>query len=95
MNENVRIANMTWMEYDHLVKETVPVVMVPVGAVEQHRPHLPLATDTLVPTAVCERVAGQTGSQVAPPITCGYKSMPSGTGSHWQRKRASTLREVG
>ena len=67
MNENVRIANMTWMEYDHLVKETVPVVMVPVGAVEQHRPHLPLATDTLVPTAVCERVAGQTGSQVAPP----------------------------
>ena len=84
MNENVLVANMTWMEYDHLIKETSPVVMVPVGAVEQHGPHLPLTTDTLVPTAVCERVARRTSNLVAPPITYGYKSTPrSGGGQHF------------
>jgi mycofactocin precursor peptide peptidase len=52
------------------------LVLVPVGSVEQHGPHLPLATDTMVADAVC-RMAGErldvTGARVlvAPPLSYG------------------------
>jgi mycofactocin precursor peptide peptidase len=45
----------------------VPVLLVPVGAVEQHGPHLPLGTDTVVATTV----AGRAGLPVTPPIAFG------------------------
>jgi creatinine amidohydrolase len=34
-----------------------PVVLLPIGSTEQHGPHLPLETDTVVATAVAEAVA--------------------------------------
>jgi creatinine amidohydrolase len=35
----------------------VPVLLLPVGAVEPHGPHAPLGTDSVISTAICERVA--------------------------------------
>lgn len=34
-----------------------PVLLLPVGAVEPHGPHAPLATDELISTGMCERAA--------------------------------------
>ena len=34
------------------------IVVQPIGAVEQHGPHLPLDTDSAAVTAICERAAG-------------------------------------
>jgi creatinine amidohydrolase len=50
------------------------VGLVPVGAVEQHGPHLPTGTDTIVATALCEAVSSATGAPVLPsiPVTCSY-----------------------
>src|SRR3990170_4885086 len=48
-----------------------PVVLLRVGAVEQHGPHLPLGADTIQPLHVLERVAAKTGAIVAPPIPYG------------------------
>lgn len=48
-----------------------PVVLLPVGAVEQHGPHLPLGADTIQPLHVLERVAAKTGAILAPPIPYG------------------------
>lgn len=53
-----------------------PLVLVPVGSTEQHGPHLPLATDTViaraVARAVCDRVcAGGTAAVVAPSVAYG------------------------
>jgi len=48
-----------------------PVLLLPVGAVEQHGPHLPIGADILQPMHVLERVAGRTGALIAPPIPYG------------------------
>jgi creatinine amidohydrolase len=49
---------------------TRPLLLVPVGSCEQHGPHLPLAADTIIASALCERVAAlAAGTIVAPPLT--------------------------
>lgn len=52
------------------------VAFVPVGACEQHGPHLPLGTDLLVvehvASAVAARLAGQLDVVVAPSVAVGY-----------------------
>jgi creatinine amidohydrolase len=84
MTENVRICELNWMEYERRLREEAPVVMLPVGSLEQHGPHLPMNCDSLIPTAICESVAAETGGLVAPTITYGYKSQPkSGGGNHF------------
>ena len=46
-----------------------PLLLVPVGSCEQHGPHLPLATDTLIATAICDAIAQRhTTCVVAPAI---------------------------
>jgi creatinine amidohydrolase len=50
------------------------VGLVPVGAVEQHGPHLPTGTDTIIATALCELVSERCGAPVLPaiPVGCSY-----------------------
>lgn len=51
-----------------------PLVLVPVGSLEQHGPHLPLDTDTVIADAVAHRVADRldrTDVLVAPPVVYG------------------------
>ncbi|MFC7404739.1 mycofactocin biosynthesis peptidyl-dipeptidase MftE [Georgenia alba] len=53
-----------------------PVVLLPVGSTEQHGPHLPLDTDTVVAEAVATALAKRAGATgidvvVAPPIAYG------------------------
>src|ERR687897_3155758 len=43
-------------------------VIVPVGATEQHGPHLALITDVLIPQEIARRVAPTVGAVVAPPV---------------------------
>ena len=48
------------------------LVLVPVGSVEQHGPHLPLDTDTVIADAVTRGVAARLpGAWVAPPLSYG------------------------
>jgi mycofactocin precursor peptide peptidase len=62
-----RLATATWPELP-----ARPLVVVPLGAVEQHGPHLPLATDALVAGAVAEyAVPALDGALLAPPLPYG------------------------
>lgn len=64
----MKLADLTWPEVDGR-----PLVLVPVGSIEQHGPHLPLDTDTTIAIAVAEAVARELGSDVlvAPPLSYG------------------------
>jgi len=56
------------------VKETVEankVIILPVGSVEEHGPHLPLCTDSIQPEYIALEVAKKTDSLVASPLKYG------------------------
>jgi creatinine amidohydrolase len=65
----VRLDELTSADVARLRRK--PVVLLPVGAVEQHGPHLPLGADILQPMHVLERVAAKTGALLSPPIPYG------------------------
>ncbi len=79
----VLIGDMTWTDYVARLKSD-PVIILPVGSLEQHGPHSPLATDTIIPIEIGKAVAARIGALVAPAIAYGYKSMPrTGGGNHF------------
>jgi creatinine amidohydrolase len=47
------------------------VCLMPVGATEQHGPHLPTGTDTIIATRLCDEVSGRTGALVLPALSLG------------------------
>ena len=78
------LENMSWTDYRDLITQKKPPILVPVGSIEQHGPHLPLATDSLIPAAICREVAARTGAVVAATLSYGARSTPrSGGGQHF------------
>jgi creatinine amidohydrolase len=49
-------------------------VIVPIGATEQHGPHAPLSTDTIVSEEVAIRLAVRTGALVAPALPVSFSA---------------------
>jgi creatinine amidohydrolase len=58
-----------WPDVEQVTRR---LLVVPVGSLEQHGPHLPLDTDTRIATAVaCRACAGRPGVAVAPAFAIG------------------------
>src|SRR5699024_7257262 len=49
------IAEMTWYEVEHAAKAGA-ILLWPIGVIEQHGPHLPIATDIYLPTDRVRRI---------------------------------------
>ena len=79
MAESVFLAELTWPEFEAKAKAGT-TVFLPLGATEQHGPHMAMNVDVVLPTAVCERVARNIGGLVAPTLPYGYKSQPRSGG---------------
>jgi creatinine amidohydrolase len=78
----VHMNRMSWQHY----RERLPKapVFLPIGALEQHGPHLPLGTDALLATAIAAGAVAAVGGIVAPVLAYGYKSQPKcGGGQHF------------
>ena len=69
------MADLTWEEFRD--RAAASVVLLPLGAVEQHGPQLPLDTDTVIPAALCLALADRLPAIVAPSFAYGYKSQPN------------------
>jgi creatinine amidohydrolase len=57
----VHLSDARWPELGH------PLLVVPVGSCEQHGPHLPLGTDSVVATALAEGLAARRADTVVAP----------------------------
>ncbi len=75
MPHKVRLGDYTWPEVEALLAAD-PVVVVPVGAFEQHGHHLPLRVDAHLSGTTCEAAAAQAArahpTVVTPTVWTGY-----------------------
>jgi len=69
---------MTWEDYQSEIDDGI--LILPVGATEQHAKHLPLGVDSIITENIALSLADRIGALVAPTLTYGYKSQPSSGG---------------
>jgi len=74
-----RLADMTWPEVAAAVAAGATTVILPLGATEQHGPHLPLGTDTIRAVALADRVAARLPmALIAPALPVGCSDEHAG-----------------
>ncbi len=72
----MRLGAMSWTTLGERLEQGPLDVMIPLGALEQHGPHLPLDTDALIAEAVADRAALQAGECAVVPC------LPVGASHH-------------
>ena len=65
----------SWYDYQDKIKNQ-HILIIPIGATEQHGPHLPLGVDAMLAKAFSLALAKQINGVVAPTLNYGYKSLP-------------------
>jgi creatinine amidohydrolase len=75
----MNLHEITWKEFESFVKKD-GVIAIPIGSTEQHGPHLPLGTDTIVVSEIAKKLAEKIDIVVMPPVTWGYKPQPGSSG---------------
>ncbi|MGH9429718.1 MAG: creatininase family protein, partial [Terriglobia bacterium] len=65
----------TWPEMAEVVKKQ-PVVVLPIGSVEDHGPHLPLDTDNFLIWSICEEAARRADGNILlmPQVPYGFET---------------------
>ena len=58
-------------EFRKSIKSKKPTIIIPVGSIEQHGPHLPISTDSDIVTEIASRLAKKCGFIVFPTINYG------------------------
>lgn len=62
MTDSIRLQDMTWKEVERIIETSGKTIILPFGSTEQHGPHLPVGTDTMV-------AATRIGSSWTGPLT--------------------------
>lgn len=65
------IEKLTYVEVKELIERGMDLVTLPIGTVEAHGRHLPLATDVMIPVNIAEKLADAVDSLIAPPVNYG------------------------
>ena len=90
------LGRLSFREIEEAVKER-PILLIPLGTVEQHGPHLPVNADNMVAGYVALRVAERANAVVAPGINYGCSDVFrnfAGTISIGQDTLARLLEEI-
>ena len=92
----VELGRLSWKEVAAILPLN-PVILIPVGTVEQHGPHMPVNADNMVADFVARRTAEATGAYMIPAINYGvsalFRNFP-GTFSVQPETLTSVLRDV-
>jgi creatinine amidohydrolase len=65
--KKVTLQDMTWREIAEALDDGFDTVIVMVGSIEQHGPHLPISTDSIIADELGKRVAHKLGNALAAP----------------------------
>jgi creatinine amidohydrolase len=80
---------LTWTDIQHMSDKGNVVLLQPIGAIEQHGPHLPLVVDVAIATAVLGRALAQLDTEIPayalPPLHYGKSN------EHWHFPGTITL----
>jgi creatinine amidohydrolase len=68
MDGEILMERMSWTEIAAAMDDGYDTAVLFTGSIEQHGPHLPLATDTLCAYALSERVARRLGKALVAPV---------------------------
>jgi creatinine amidohydrolase len=68
MTYSLKLEECTWKEIQAALSEGYQTVIVPSASVEQHGPHLPLNTDTLIAEDLAARIAEKLDKAFAAPV---------------------------
>ncbi len=68
MKMKVQMEEMNWPSIKKAIDLGFRTVLIPVGSIEQHGPHLPTFTDSLLAYDLCERLAKKLGRTLAAPV---------------------------
>jgi len=81
----VLASNVTWLDVNEYIKSSkVPTVILPVGSVEAHGPHLPLTVDSIIAEAIANEVGKKLKALVLPPLHFGQVwSLRKFSGTLW------------
>lgn len=75
----VLLNEITWPQYQQKIRDNKTLI-IPIGATEQHGPHLPLGVDAMLAKAFSIALAEKIDAVVAPTLSYGYKSLPMSGG---------------
>jgi len=94
----VLIDRLPWPQIGELLQRGPGLLLLPIGATEQHGPHLPVNTDTVIATAACHYASALTGVPVLPPVSysvsIGHTEKWPGTFSLFHETFIHSLREL-
>lgn len=94
----ILLENLTWLDIAELRENHGGLLLLPLGATEQHGPHLPVAMDTLLAEALCHAASSTTGVPVLPALryttSQGHTTKWPGTFSLRHETFISSLRDI-
>lgn len=98
MKAPVLLENLSWPEVAGVRDHGNGLLILPVGATEQHGPHLPINTDTVIAEKVCEYASSATGAALLPAlaftVSSGHTAKWPGTFSLSHETFIETVREI-
>ena len=69
--KTTQIERMSWTDFRDAMKEN-DTIIIPTGVMEEHGPHVPLATDTIIAKHCAALIGERTNTPVAPVMPYGY-----------------------
>lgn len=68
----------TWEEFKDAVREKSSLILIPIGCLEEHGPHLPINCDCVIGEKICETVAVDNQIILGPPVRYGVSRTTQG-----------------